>query len=61
VSKKNIGSNGSIEKYKERLVVKGYSQVEDVDYGEIFFPIAKMSSIKFFLSIATTHDLELQL
>lgn len=45
VFKKKMGSNGSIEKYKAWFVAKGYSQVEGVDCGEIFSPIAKMASI----------------
>ena len=60
VLKRKMGSNGSIEKYKAHLVAKGYSQVEGVDYGEIFSPVAKMTSIRFFLSIATTYDLEIE-
>ena len=37
VFKRKMGSDGSIEKYKACLVAKGYSQVEGVDYVEIFF------------------------
>jgi hypothetical protein len=60
VFNKNISSYGGIKKYKERLVAKGYSQVECVDYGEIFSPTAKMTSIRFLLSIASAHDLEFE-
>ncbi|GLJ53242.1 hypothetical protein SUGI_1134750 [Cryptomeria japonica] len=60
VFKKKISSKRSIEKYKERLVAKGYSQVEGIDYGEIFSLVAKMTSIRFLLSIATTYDLEVE-
>ena len=60
VFKRKMGLDGSIEKYKARLVVQGYSQVEGVDYGEIFSPVAKMTSISFFLSIAATYDLEIE-
>jgi hypothetical protein len=58
VFKKNIDSNGATKKYKASLVVKGYSQVEGIDYGEIFSPIAKMKSIRFFISIFVAYDLE---
>ena len=55
-----MGLDGSVEKYKACLVAKGYSQVEGVDYGEIFSPVAKMTSIRFFLSIAAAYDLEIE-
>ena len=42
------------------MVAKGYSQVEGVDYGEIFSPIAKMTAIRFFLSIVVVYDLEIE-
>ena len=55
-----MGLDGNIEKYKACLVAKGYSQVEVVDYGEIFSTIAKMTSIRFFLSIVVSFDLEME-
>jgi hypothetical protein len=36
VFKKKMNTLGQIEKFKDRLVVKGYSQVEGVHFGEIF-------------------------
>ena len=55
-----MGSDGSIEKYKACLVAKVYSQVERVDYGEIFSLVAKITSIEFLFSIAATYDLEIK-
>jgi hypothetical protein len=34
--KKNFNAEGKVEKCKARLVSKGYSQVEGIDFGEIF-------------------------
>jgi hypothetical protein len=36
VFKKKMNAIGQVEKFKAQLVVKGYSQVEGVDFGEIF-------------------------
>ena len=41
-----------MEKYKAQLVAKGYSQVPGIDFGDIFFPIAKVTSIRLLLSVA---------
>ena len=46
--------------YKARLVAKGYSQVEGIDFSEFSSPIAKMTYIRFLLSLATTFDLEVE-
>ena len=60
VFKKKLNATGKVKKYKARLVAKGYSQVEGIDFGEIFSPVAKMTSIIFLLSLATTFDLEVE-
>ena len=49
-----------MEKYKAQLVAKGYSQVEGIDFGEIFSPIVKLTSIIFLFSIAATFDFEIE-
>ena len=38
-------TNGEIDKYKARLVACGFTQVQEVDYFETFFPTAKLSSL----------------
>jgi hypothetical protein len=40
--------------------VKGYSQVEGVDFGEIFSLVAKLTSIKVLMSLATKFDMEIE-
>jgi hypothetical protein len=60
VFKKKLNAKGKVEKYKAHLVAKGYSQVEGIDFGDIFFPVAKLTSIRFFLSVAATFDFEVE-
>jgi Reverse transcriptase (RNA-dependent DNA polymerase) len=39
-------SDGTIERYKIRLVVKGYTQIYDIDCHEIFASIVKMNTVR---------------
>lgn len=47
-------SDGSIERYKVRLVAKGYTQQEWLDFIETFSPVAKMVTVKVFLTLAAS-------
>jgi hypothetical protein len=60
VFKKNMNTIGQVEKFKAHLVAKGYSQVKRVDFGEIFSPIAKLTSIRVVMSLVATIDLEIE-
>ena len=51
--------HGEIERFKARLVAKGYVQVEGVDFFEIYAPVAKPTSIRVVLAIATFEDWDL--
>ena len=45
--------------FKVRLVVKGFTQKEGIDYDKVFFPIAILKSIRILLSIAAHFDYEI--
>ena len=47
-------------KYKARLVAKCYSQVEGIDYNDIFSYVVKHSSICVLLALVVAHDIELE-
>lgn len=44
--------NGSSQKYKARLVAKGFHQREGLDFGEVFSPMVKPSTVRIMLTIA---------
>lgn len=42
-------SDGTLERYKARLVVLGNHQEEGLGYEETFAPVAKMKTVRLFL------------
>src|ERR1700727_331520 len=58
--KKKTNVEGKVEKYKAQLVTKGYSQVPGIDFGDIFSPVAKVTSIRLLLFVVVAFDLEVE-
>ena len=47
-------------KYKARVVARGFTQREGVDYNEIFSPVVRHTSIRVLLAMVAHQDLELE-
>ena len=56
---KKMKADGSIDKYKARLVIKGYKQKEGLDYFDTYSPVTRISSIQMLIAIAAIHNLEI--
>ena len=59
IFKKKMKADGSIDKYKARLVIKGYKQKEGLDYFDTYSPVTRISSIQMLIAIVAIHNLEI--
>lgn len=53
-------SDGTIERFKARLVNLGNHQVEGIDYNETFAPVAKMVTVRIVLAVSASRGWELR-
>ena len=53
VFRNKLNEDGKVSRNKERLVCKGYSQEEVIDYGEIFSLVATLEGVITLLAYAT--------
>ena len=48
--RKNLNKDGKVSRNKARLLSKGYSQEEGIDYGETFNPVVRLEGIRTLLA-----------
>ena len=51
-----LNPDGSINRYKAPLVGKGYNQKYGIDYEDTFALVAKMNTIRVFISLTANLD-----
>lgn len=57
VFKVKYTSDGKVDRFKGRLVAKGFSQKYSVDYDETFAPVVRFSSIRALLAFAVQNNM----
>lgn len=51
IFKTKLNKNGDLERYKARLVARGFMQKQGVDFQETYAPVAKLATVRFLLAI----------
>ena len=49
-------ADGSVQRYKAKLVAKGFQQTVGVDFNETFSPVIKPCTIRVILTIAASYN-----
>ena len=57
IFKKKLWPEGTIDKYKARLIAKGFTQQKGIDFFDTYSPVAKISSIRILLALASIHNM----
>lgn len=58
VFKKKLLPSGAVDKYKARLVARGYTQRYGIDYDEVYAPVARYETIRCLLAIVSYRQLK---
>jgi hypothetical protein len=56
VYKVKHNADGTVERYKARLVAKGYNQIEGLDYFNTYSHVAKLTTVRLIISLASIRN-----
>ncbi|GJT52821.1 gypsy type transposase [Tanacetum coccineum] len=57
IFKRKMKVDGTIDKFKARLVIQGFRQKEGIDYFDTYAPIARITTIRLLLALVVIHNL----
>jgi hypothetical protein len=60
VFKRKYNADGELQKYKARLCVRGFQQIEGIDYEDTFAPTGRIASLQTLLGIAAAHNYQVE-
>ncbi|KAE8907367.1 Retrovirus-related Pol polyprotein from transposon TNT 1-94 [Phytophthora fragariae] len=52
-------ADGEIDRFKARLVIKGFMQVYGIDYLEVYSPVVRLETLRVLLTLAAVWDYEI--
>lgn len=52
--------DGSVDRYRARLVARGFSQVHGLDFNETYAPVVNMASVRLLFAYAATQSLHMK-
>jgi histone deacetylase 1/2 len=55
-----LNADGELLRWKARLVAKGYTQIEGVNYNEIFAPTGNKTTLRILLHIGAVKDMDIE-
>jgi hypothetical protein len=58
IFKHKLQSDGSLERYKARWILRGFTQRPGVDFDETFSPVVKAATVRTVLSLALSRRCE---
>jgi hypothetical protein len=56
VFKHKFKADGTLERYKARWVLRGFTQRPEIDFDETFSPVVKPATVRTVLSLALSHN-----
>ncbi|XP_074337192.1 uncharacterized protein LOC141674382 [Apium graveolens] len=57
IFKRKMKVDGTIDKFKARLVIQGFRKKEGIDYFDTYAPVARTSTIRLLIALAAIHNL----
>ncbi|GJX64856.1 zinc finger, CCHC-type containing protein [Tanacetum coccineum] len=57
LQKKTEGRNGTVKKFKARLVIQGFKQKSGIYYFDTYAPMARISTIRLLIAMTSIHNL----
>ncbi|GJV85994.1 zinc finger, CCHC-type containing protein [Tanacetum coccineum] len=57
IFKKKLKVDGTVEKFKARMVTQGFKQKSGIDYFDTYAPVARISTIRLLIAMASIYNL----